>query len=109
MNSITQNNEESYFLLEKANMLFDDFNIDQVVSFDLEEDFYVVVYDSLTRDFITMKAANYRQDKTSLPELLELAEENEEGLLSVAAIDKVVNVIEDKILWGENSQFFDAH
>jgi hypothetical protein len=109
MNSITQNNEEAYFLLEKANKLFDDFNSDQVIAFDLEEDFYLVIYDSLTRDFITMKAENYRQDINALPELLEMAEENENGFLSAAAIDNVLNIIEDKILSGENTQFFDAH
>lgn len=109
MNTIEQNNEQAYFLLEKANMLFEDFNIDQVVSFDLNEDFYIVAYDSLTRDFITMKATGYRHDKDALAGLLDLVEDNKEGFLPASIVDAVVNIVENKILSGENSRFFDAH
>jgi hypothetical protein len=109
MATILKDNTRIYFLLEKANMLFDDFTIDHVVAFDLEDDFYVIVYTSANKNFVCFSGEGYLQNRNILASLIQYVQEYNDtdgGHL----YEKAVKLIEEKMYSKNNSGFFfDAH
>lgn len=109
MINVINGNLSVYFLLEKANLLFEDFSIDHVICFDQDDDFCVVIYTAEKRNFNALIAKNYLQNNDSLPELTGITYEMS-GSISEKLIEKAVGFIEDKMHVKNNSCFyFDAH
>ncbi len=108
--SISSNNTEIYYLLEKANVLFSDFMIDHVVAFDHEDDFLVVIYTHENRNFTSFVAENYLQYSDALPSLLGEVQEYDITIISVFLIEEGIKLIENKMHSKNNARFyFDAH
>jgi hypothetical protein len=96
-----------YFLLEEAEMLFSDFEINHVIAFEKEENFNLVVYDALNKKFIAF-FVNVHCDTSILNELLNLIQDNQEFPSGLQK--KAIQLIEDKINSENNFRlFFDAH
>jgi hypothetical protein len=109
MNTVIQNNEEIWLLLEKSNALFSDFSDDQVTDVETQEEYYVIVYLSEKRNFIAYKTEGHLQDKNVLPDFLNFVQQNS-VFLSVTVLDKVLEIIENRIHSRDNALFyFDAH
>lgn len=109
MNSIITDNLEIYRLLENSNSLFDDYNIDHITDLELNDSFFVILYNSAKRNFIAFEGREFRQRKDVLPDLLQLVQ-NYQGDFSSEMIQNAVKIIENKIHSKSNSDFyFDAH
>ncbi|CAN5400911.1 hypothetical protein BH10BAC1_BH10BAC1_04730 [soil metagenome] len=105
-----QDNSEIYYLLETCRQLPADFSIDKVISFDAEDDFYIVFYTAKDRNFNLFKAKNYIQITDALPHLLNEIMDYSDADLYASMIDEAIRFIEDKIHSKNNSRFyFDAH
>jgi hypothetical protein len=108
MITVWNDNSEIYNFLESKEKLFSDFEFDHVLGFDLEDDFYLVVYQAHNRDFILWKASGVRQSNAALLSLGE-AIQLYEGL-SVSVMDSALKLIEDRMISGTGNHFyFDAH
>lgn len=108
--TIETNNTIIYSFLENENQLPKDFDVDCVIDFEHKNCFYILVYESISRNFILLSADNYIEQPEELNHLLnELNSFNSndfDGLL----IEMAIKIVENKILSKNNSSFFfDAH
>jgi hypothetical protein len=108
MITITTDNTEIYNFLEIQEKVFGDFDCDHVLGFDLDDDFYLIIYQAHNRDFIMWKATGVKQSASALLSLCESVELYEG--LSVSVTDAAMKLMEDRIISGAGSHFyFDAH
>ncbi|HEX8515638.1 MAG TPA: hypothetical protein VF868_05515 [Bacteroidia bacterium] len=107
MISFETDNSIIYSFLESTDNLFADFENDHVGAFDLGDDHYLFIYQAHNRDFILWKAAGAKQSHSVLLMLGE-AVQLQEGL-SVSVTEMAIALIEDKIISGTRTRFFDAH
>ncbi len=106
---VCKDNVSIYFLLEKAGMLFTDFSVDHIISFDHEEVFFVVIYSTMHKNFVCFEGAGYLHNAAVLPDLIQLAQEYEDAIV-LSKRDQVVKLIEHEMHSNNNSRlFFDAH
>lgn len=109
MNRIITDNLEIYQLLENSNSLFNDFTIDHVIELELNDSFFIVLYNSASRDFMAFEGEEFRQKKDVLPDLLQMLQEYR-GVFSSEIIQDAIKIIENKIHSKNGSDFyFDAH
>lgn len=110
MIDIIDNNESIYLLLEKNKLLPLDFSIDVVAELDVDEMYYLSIYNASTRNFILYVSNNYMKDISELSEMMILIQDGSETLFSESTAQKAMNLIDDKIHSRNNSRFFfDAH
>lgn len=110
MIKVSNDNNFIYSFLEKTEQLPVDFYSDKVLAFDSEDDFCIVFYVSINRNFICFTAANYLQDNNALICLMEVIQEDSTEQLSIKLINEALQLIEDKMYSKNNSRFyFDAH
>ncbi|MDQ3048178.1 MAG: hypothetical protein M3R27_11575 [Bacteroidota bacterium] len=106
----SKNNSDIYQLLETRDQLPDNYSESCVFTFDSEDHFHLVIYSAPTRDFFLFKGNDPLQDKTILPELLNMLLETPSSVIPVELTERCVTLIEDRIHSGMNSGFyFDAH
>lgn len=106
---IDTDNVKIYDLLENTGNLFSDFSSDKAVMFDSEDDFYVVLFLSASRNFISFKAENYLQKTDALASLLEEICDYTDPALPVSLVDQAVRLIENKLNSDNSHFYFDAH
>lgn len=110
MISLIEDNTTIYFLLEKTNVLFDDFSKDHVIGFDHEDDFCIAIYISETRNFLAFVSKGHMQNTNSFPELMEMVQKTVYIGISEKQTEKALEIIENRMLSKNNSRFyFDAH
>lgn len=108
MITFSDNNSSIYSFLESNDKLINDFESDHVNAFDLENDFYLMIYQAHNRDFILWKVSDVNQSSSDLAALVETLE-SYEGL-SVSIIEKAIKLIEERIISGSGFiHYFDAH
>lgn len=108
MITVSTDNSSIYSFLESNDKLINDFESDHVKAFDIENDFYLMIYQAHNRDFILWKISDVNQSASILVSLVEKLELYEG--LSVSIIEKAVKLIEDRIISGSGSMhYFDAH
>src|ERR1700746_1388681 len=96
MISISSDNSSIYLLLEKAKQLFSDFSIDKVIAFEHDDIFYIVIYDSLSRNFLSFEACGHIQDINALPDLLSVVQEYDKKI-HFSLFEQAVRCVEDKL------------
>ena len=105
-----EKNTALYYLLDELDCLPTDFSIDKVISFDNQDDFYIVFYLSKERRFVSFIAKEYLQIVDSLPNLLNEIVDYSAGEIHPSLIDEAINHIESKMHSKNNNRFyFDAH
>lgn len=110
MVEIYTDNTFIYSEMEKANVLPVRFDIDSVITFDKDDNFYVSIYLSNSRNFICFVAHEYIQDNNSLISMQQVIESYSEKKISVSLIEKALELIEHKMHTKNSSRFFfDAH
>lgn len=110
MIEISVDNNLIYALVEKADALPQRFDVDAVLAFDLEDSFYVVIYLSDSRNFISFKAKEYLQDNNALIYMQQVVENDNTHEIPVLLIDEALQLIEHKMHTKKNNRyFFDAH
>lgn len=110
MIEISTDNTFIYTKMEKANALPLRFDLDDVIAFDQDDNFYVSIYLSNTRNFICFIASEYIQENNSLIYLQQVVENYSEMEIPVALVDKALELIEHKMHTKNSSRFFfDAH
>ncbi|MCE3278345.1 MAG: hypothetical protein K0S44_536 [Bacteroidetes bacterium] len=108
MITVSTDNSSIYSFLEDHDKLINDFESDHVNAFDLENDYYLMIYQAHNRDFILWKVSDVNQSTSTLISLVEEIELYEG--LSVSITEKAIKLIEDRIISGSGSvHFFDAH
>lgn len=108
MITVSNDNSSIYSFLESNDNLINDFESDHVNAFDLENDFYLMIYQAHNRDFILWKVSDVNQLPSALLSLVETLE-SYEGL-SISIMEKAIKLIEDRIISGPGSvNYFDAH
>ena len=107
---ISTDNSLIYALLEKVELVLNDFHTDKVIAFDDEDDFCIVIYTSSNRNFICFKALNYLQHNDALIHLLDKIQEHSFVEVDPGLIDEALQLTEQKLHSKNNSRFFfDAH
>lgn len=110
MITISTDNTQVFQLLENSSTLFEDFSSDKVVLFDFEDDCYLVVYLSSTRNFTSFKAENYLQEIDALPSLIDEIQDYSNSSISSFISNEAIKLIENKMHTKNNNRFyFDAH
>lgn len=96
--------------MEKANTLPARFDIDSVIAFDKDNNFYVSVYLSNSRSFICFVALEYIQETNSLIYMQQAVENYSEKKIPSSLVEKALELIEQKMhSKNASSFFFDAH
>ena len=109
MVNISTDNTIIYSILEKANALPVRFDLDNVLAFDQEDDFYVIIYLSDSRNFICFSISDYLQDSNKFIYMQQVVESSEKGI-PFGLIEEALQLIENKMLTkNNNSYYFDAH
>lgn len=110
MIDISKDNNMIYSILEKANALPVRFDIDNVLAFDLEDDFYVIIYLSSNRNFICFSVSDYLQDSNKLIYMQQVVESYSKKEISLVLIEDALQLIEHKMhTKNSGSYYFDAH
>lgn len=110
MISISSDNQNIYTILESNELLFSDFDADQVIAFDKENDFYVVIYQGGKRDFVLFCAEKYLKEAYVLRSLIDKLEDMDDGMIPKHLIEKAVRITEEKLLsLNSPNLYFDAH
>ncbi len=110
MIELSTDNSLIYSVLEKADALPHRFDVDTVLAFDQEECFYVVLYLSDNRNFISFKAKDFLQDNNALIYMQQFVENYNTNEIPVLLIDEALQLIEHKMHTKKNNRyFFDAH
>jgi hypothetical protein len=91
MIKVSTDNIKTYQLLENSNNLFDNYDNDKVLLFDLEGDCVVILFSSSSKNFVSFIAQNYRDKSNSLPDLLESVNNYSNPDLSDSLIVEAVN------------------
>lgn len=106
---ITDNSEIYHFLESNGNML-NDFFADKVLLIEQDDDCYVILFSSVSRNFILFKAENYLQETDALPILLNTLQEYPDNTIPSHLIEEAMKLVENKMHSKNNSRFFfDAH
>jgi hypothetical protein len=110
MISFISNNEFIYDFLEKEGRLPSAFSADVVFDYENEDAYFLIIYDSVKRNFFLLKSDAYIQDMRELSMLIEVVQENMEASFSSRTAQRAIQILEDKIQYcnGRRS-FFDAH
>jgi hypothetical protein len=110
MIAVSADNVKIYGLLEAKALLPLNFHQGQVIDFDEDEDYCLVVFSSVNRNFILFRAENYLEKADTLVELSELLQENRMPGFSRDLMEKAARRVEEKLHSKNNSRFFfDAH
>lgn len=110
MIKISTDNSLIYALLEECGQLPIDFSIDKIQVFDHNDNFYLVIYSAIDRDFILFEAQNYLQQSDELPVLLNTLQDYSNSSFPDHLIEKAMKLVENKLHSKNNSRFFfDAH
>lgn len=110
MTKISTDNNFIFSLLDKTNALPIRFDLDDVIAFDFEDTFYIIIYLSSCRNFISFSVSDFIQDSNRLIYMQQVVESYSEKKISPELIDKALELIEHKLLTKDNeSYFFDAH
>ena len=110
MIKIITDNSFIYTLLEHAEQLPNDFTLDKVLAFDLEDDFCLVLYTSADRNFVCFKTINYLQESNTLIDLQDKVQEYFIDTINATQINESLQIIENKIHSKNSYRFyFDAH
>ena len=110
MITILTDNVEIYQLLEKREILFEDFFSDKLILFDFEDDCYLVIYSSSTRNFISFKAESFLQEINALPSLIDKIQDYSDDSIPPFIRNEAIKLIENKMHTKNNNRFyFDAH
>jgi hypothetical protein len=110
MIEISTDNNLIYAVLEKADALPLRFDIDNVFTVDEDEFFYVMIYLSGNRNFISFRTKDYLHDNNALIYLQQVVENYDEKEIPVNLVDEALQLIEHKMHTKKNNRyFFDAH
>jgi hypothetical protein len=110
MISFISNNEFIYDFLEKEGRLPSAFSADVVFDYENEDAYFLIIYDSVKRNFFLLKSDAYMQDMRELSMLIEVVQENMEASFSSRTAQKAIQILEDKIQYcNSRRSFFDAH
>ena len=107
---ISEDNIKIYQLLENAEELFTDFSIDKVIAFDQEDNFHIVIYSAVSRNFISFTAKDFIQNTNAFPDLINSIQEFSNSAVHSSLLEQAVKLTENKMHSKNNSRFFfDAH
>src|ERR1700749_875094 len=97
MITISEDNNEVYDLLEKAGQMYLDFSIDKVTGFDHEDNFYIVIYLSNSRNFVLFAAKDPVKNINTFPELINIIQEYSDTKIASALLERAVRITENKM------------
>ncbi len=110
MVDVSTDNSLIYSVLENADALPLRFDIDNVFTVDQDDCFFLVIYLSEDRNFISFKAKDYLHDNNALIFLQQVVENYDKIEIPVNIVDEALQLIEHKMHTKSNNRYyFDAH
>lgn len=107
---IENDNSKIYQFLEKANKLPKNFELDYVNDFEQDNNFYIFIYESVTRNFLLFVAEDYFKHPDELEKLLNAIATYSDDDKDELLMEMAIKIVENKIRSNNTGHFlFDAH
>jgi hypothetical protein len=109
MISVSKDSLQIYELLERSGNMMTGFSKDSLLMFDFEDDFYLIMYISAARKFVSFQTGNCGKLKDTLMSLIESVQDQSDPSISASQRDEAIRLIENKLHLNNDHFFFDAH